>query len=268
MYDAEGLTKALQSSIFLGVVLYQGPSALDGQPIRVIANRIHSKSENTKTGDIVQTFILRSDLRPMEALKSGADASVCGSCVHRPALGGSCYVNVGQSPTSVYGASTRSRYAIPMQDFDPAILPEIFEGKVCRLGTYGDPAAAPFFIWRNAFAKALAVNGYTHQWRDFPEFRDLCMASVDTPEERDEARALGFRTFRVRTASGSRLEGEVVCPASKEAGFRTTCDKCRACGGLSAKARADIVIQAHGATARRFGLVQPELVPNPVRDLV
>jgi hypothetical protein len=253
MLNATELTLALSKGQFLGVILYEGPSVLDGQPIRVIANKITTKSQNVKTGDIVQTFILRADVKPTLALKTGQDSSVCGACVHRPALGGSCYVNVGQSVQSVFGASERRRYATPNVDFDPAILPEIFANRVCRLGTYGDPAAAPFAIWRHAFGKALAVNGYTHQWRDHPEFAALCMASVDTPEERADANGLGFRTFRVRRSSDPALDREVVCPASREAGFRTTCDKCRACGGRSAKAKADIVIVAHGATAKRFG---------------
>jgi len=45
---------------------------------------------------------------------------------------------------------------------------------------------------------------------------------------------------------------EVVCPASEEAGKRTPCSDCRACGGTSAKARASIVIMAHGKTKARF----------------
>jgi ABC-type polar amino acid transport system ATPase subunit len=66
------------------------------------------------------------------------------------------------------------------------------------------------------------------------------------------ARAMGWRSFRVRAAESPTLQGEVICPASKEAGQKTTCEACKACGGLSAKARADIVIMAHGPTGGRF----------------
>lgn len=228
---------------------------LDNRPIVVIANKITTNSQNTKTGDMVQTFILRDDIKPTLALKTGDDSSVCGQCRHRPTLGGSCYVNVGQSVQSVFGAFTRDRYETRPHDE----IPELFRDRMCRIGTYGDPAAAPFEIWEHAFQFAKGVNGYTHQWRLFPKFKALCMASVDTPEEREEANAQGWRTFRVRGPSDMVLGREVVCPASKEAGFKTTCENCKACGGLSSKAKADIVIMAHGATAKRFSNDEPRL---------
>jgi len=73
------------------------------------------------------------------------------------------------------------------------------------------------------------------------------MASVETAAERLEAKILGFRTFRVRGENESLGEREIPCPAAKESNYRTTCDKCRACGGLAAKARADIAIIVHGS---------------------
>ena len=252
--SARAMRNALRRKKFAGVILYRGPSLLDGAPIVVIANRITSASANGKTGAMVQTFIIRSDVAPLDALRSGADASICGDCRHRPANDGSCYVNVGRSVASVYGALLRGRYAEPGVDYCPSILPDLFEGLTVRLGTYGDPAAAPFQIWRAATVRAAAVNGYSHQWRNpaFAVFRLLCMASADNEQEARAAQAAGWRTFRVKSASDPRLEREVTCPASKEAGARTTCEDCRACGGLSAKARAGIVINAHGATAKRF----------------
>jgi hypothetical protein len=79
------------------------------------------------------------------------------------------------------------------------------------------------------------------------------MASVDTSAERAEAKMLGFRTFRVRGENEPIEAYEVVCPASKEADYKTTCDACRACGGTRAKAKADIVIAVHGSgKARHF----------------
>lgn len=248
------MRNALRRNRFAGVVLYQGPSMIDGAPIAVIANRIAAASGNAKTGDMVQTFIIRSDVPPLEALRTGADASICGDCVHRPANKGSCYVNVARSVASVYGAFLRGRYARPDMDYDPQILPELFAGMAVRLGTYGDPAAAPFQVWRAATLNAAGITGYTHQWREARAqvFRLLCMASVDNEPEAREARAAGWRTFRVKEAGAPKLDREVTCPASKEAGEKTTCEDCRACGGLSAKARAGIVINAHGRTAKRF----------------
>jgi len=44
------------------------------------------------------------------------------------------------------------------------------------------------------------------------------------------------------------LSGEILCPASEEAGKRTTCDKCGLCAGLTRKAK-DIMIPVHGSKA-------------------
>jgi hypothetical protein len=196
----------------------------------------------------------------MAALASGADASICGDCQHRPrVINGkrkrTCYVNVGRSVRSVFEAYKRGRYARPGIDYDPAILPDLFAGLAFRCGTYGDPTAAPYQVWRRATVKAAAINGYTHQWRQgrFAPFRFLCMASADSVADLEEAHAKGWRTFRVRHASEPVLaKREKTCPASAEAGHRTTCDKCQACGGLSAKARVSMVIVAHGSTAKHF----------------
>ena len=100
----------------LGYIAYEGPSAIDGAPIVVIVNKINDKSANAKTGALVQTFILRADVPPTEALASGADVSICGACPHRPILAkqsgeAPCYVNVGRAPLAVWHAYKRGRYA-------------------------------------------------------------------------------------------------------------------------------------------------------------
>jgi hypothetical protein len=261
--DLETLRRALKNGkTFAGLILYEGPSALDGAPIVAIATKILAKSANSKTGHMVQSYILRSDLHPMEALANGADASVCGSCKHRPRKLESgrtvrtCYVEVAKSVASVWGAyANRNRYARPGIDYDAKLLPALFEGLAFRIGSYGDPAAIPFQIWRAATLKAAMVNGYTHQWQDsrFAAFKLLCMASADSADEMAAAHAAGWRTFRVRALTEPVFKGlEVTCPASKEAGYKAACADCKACGGLSAKAKVSIVIAAHGATAGSF----------------
>lgn len=259
---ATDMLVALRRKRFAGVMLWQGASLLDGAPIAAIATRVTVKSNNAKTGDMVQCFIIRSDVHPGEALKTGEDASVCGQCPHRPILGGACYVQVNKSVASVFGALQRGRYAVPGVDYDPRILPDLFAGRVMRLGAYGDPCAVPFQVWRAATLKASAINGYSHQWRDarFAAFKLLTMASCDTPSDHVDAIAAGWRPFRMRLETEPKLPGEVVCPASHEAGRKTSCASCRACGGTGAKARAPIVIIAHGPTANRFAAVHARLV--------
>ena len=232
-----------------GLVLYRGPSLLDGAPIVVIATGLDGKGRNRKTGALVQTWIMREDIAPHEAAKSGQDESVCGDCVHRPANGGACYVKTFQAPLSVWRAYHRGAYAVAA---DLEAIRAAGAGLVVRLGSYGDPGAVPVAVWGALVALSKAHTGYTHQWRRAPSLRGLCMASADSPHEALEAQAQGWRTFRVRAPSEAVGAREFICPASKEAGAKTDCASCRACGGNASKAKASPVIIAHGGTARRF----------------
>lgn len=236
-----------------GVILYEGPSKLDGQPIVVIATGLKTGSTNAKTGAMVQTYILRSDIPPIDAVKTGADASICGSCTHRgdgTGKGRSCYVTLMHGPRGVWAAYKRGSYPKAGFGFD---VVDFSRDRMLRLGTYGDPAAVPVHIWQLATKFAAGWTGYTHQWRslDPAVWAPLVMASVDSEEEMHEAHALGYRTFRVTPIGVGPLKGvEVVCPASHEAGQKVECIDCKACMGTSAKARVSIQIMAHGVGRR------------------
>lgn len=253
-----------------GYIIYEGPSELDGAPIVVIATGFAKGSRNSKTGDMLQTWIIRADEAPTDAVHSGADASICGDCPHRgrlvetqTAMGTvtrnidrTCYVTVFHAPLSVYKGYKRGIY--PRVDAGKALV-DLFAGRFVRLGSYGDPLAAPLSVWKLATMKAAGWTGYTHQWRTLlamPDARrlaaSLVMASCDSDIDRAEAQLAGWRTFRVMPNVDDKGRGEVLCPASEEAGYKTTCQSCRACGGTSAKARASIAIVAHGQTAKRL----------------
>ena len=62
-----------------GYIVYQGPSQLTGGNIVVIATGFANKSTNSKTGDLIQTWIMSADESPTEAANSGRDVDVCGS---------------------------------------------------------------------------------------------------------------------------------------------------------------------------------------------
>ena len=243
-------------------IFYRGPSQLDGAPIVGIAVL---RSKNGKTGDMVQTYILRADQAPLEALASGADASVCGDCQHRPrrerrrdrrgrftrsAIIRTCYVDIGKSVSAVYRALIAGSY----DTLEPVDGAARLAGRMVRLGAYGDPTAIPVHVWIALLADAAGHTGYTHQWRAplAADFAPIVMASADSPTERDAARAQGWRTFTVRTADQPLAAREIICPASPEGGDRLQCIDCGACDGADRPGKVSIAIVVHGAMARHF----------------
>lgn len=227
------------------IKIWEGPSELDGAPILVLLTGLKKASTNAKTGDLLQTWIMRLDRPPHTAQKEGADASVCGDCPLRPTLfqkgevsDRRCYVSTFQAPLSTW----RANRSLPVSS--PETVRALVAGRRVRRGSYGDPAAVPNHVWEN-LAESPGT-GYTHQWRS-ADLQATCMASVHTAEERAQAKALGYRTFRVSKSAGDILPGEVLCPASKEAGARTTCERCNLCNGSrgTTDTRKDIVIPNH-----------------------
>lgn len=234
-----------------GYIIYRGASLLDDKPIVVVA--ITGKSSNSKTGDMVQTYILADNGKsPVESAKALDDVSVCGDCKHRRGLGGSCYVNLGQGPRAVMDGVIRGIY--PDNIINAAFA--VHKRKV-RLGTYGDPAAVPAYVWETLLSGADSHTGYTHQWQKgkADHVKQWCMASVDTPKEMAIAKMEGWRTFRVRVADGSpEYSHEIKCPASAEMNKRLTCDTCMACsGGVNTK-KASVTIIVHGSLKNRFAM--------------
>jgi hypothetical protein len=239
-----------------GVVLWKGQSLLNGDLIVLVATGLNApQRQNEKTGHMIQTWILCDDVSPIEASRTGADERICGGCPHRGvangavAVGRTCYVQLWSGVRNVWLAYKRGTYHLNKTDAP-------FRGLGVRVGSYGDPAAVPVEVWQRALHKAAFSTGYTHQWRSRPDLKSFCMASTDSDEEREEARVMGWRTFRV---GENPRAGEVVCPASEEAGYKATCNVCRACGGVGAKARADIVIAPHGNGKRLSLSQQPRL---------
>lgn len=236
-----------------GAVLYEGPSVIDGAPIVVIATGLRATSRNKKTGRMVQTWILRADCEPHKAAKDGRDVSICGHCIHRADASGrrTCYVVTHQAPLAIFRTYQRGSYS--------RIAPEtVGDGRIVRIGSYGDPAAVPAVVWGRLLRRAKGWTGYTHQRthplarvrRNAERLRKWCMASADSVEDAQQAHAASWRTFRVLpTTGGAHLPSERACPASAEAGKLTTCDACRACSGLTGRGHSSITIQAHGSNA-------------------
>lgn len=241
-----------------GAVFYRGPSLLTGDPVVGIAAGLEGESHNPKTGPMVQTYVLRSDRGPMDAVRDGSDDAICGDCKLRGEAGRDrkCYVTPFFGPLQVYKQFIAGTYP----DATWREMQALVEGRALRLCQYGDPAAVPFDVWRLLTDAAETTVAYTHSWRICdPRLKTIAMASVDTINEFIAAGLLGWRTFRIlRPGETPIAGGEFRCPASDEMHHRSTCADCRLCRGTSSPARS-VAIEVHGkpSSLKAFGIHVP-----------
>lgn len=227
-----------------GYILYEGKSVLDNAPIVVIATM---STQNEKTGDMVQTWIIRSDVDPIEASKNKLDSSICGMCPHRTSLHGACYVTLHQAPLQIYKAYKKGNYKkLDNQDLIH------FSSKRVRLGAYGDPASVPFKVWDNILKHCAGHTGYTHQLhhKNFDHrIATICQISADTEKEALRSWKKGYKTFRVKSENMAILEGEIQCLNTSH---NISCVDCGLCDG----SKMNIVIDIHGSRASLFSKLE------------
>lgn len=221
-----------------GYVLYEGPSAINGEDIAAI---LTLESTNKKTGKMAQLWILAQHTAPHIAQKTGEDTAVCGDCPIKK----ECYVLTFQGPLSVWNAYKRGSYDRSFIE-GPGIDKSILHNLTIRFGAYGDPAALPKYLVKSIAENCKDFTGYTHQWNkpQFNYLKNYFMASVETEKFADAAQVLGFKTFRIKSAAMPLNNNEIVCPADSHG---IQCIDCRLCNG--GKQSKNIVINAHGARA-------------------
>lgn len=243
-----------------GAILWIGESPIDGAPVVCIVTGLKNGSGNRKTGAMVQTWIIRADVSPTEAVKTGADVSICDQCPHRgrevkrynrrtrrfvAKMVRTCYVNVGQAPRQVYECFRAGRY---LMWGDPRLkLAPRYHG--LRIGSYGDPTIVPLPVWHDLLAvlNPEVQTGYTHRWRVSAEYRHLCMASADTAEDVAEAGESGWRSFFVAPKGADLEHGAINCPSDPtRTGKLVSCADCGQCSGSGGKYRRNIYIRPHG----------------------
>ena len=237
-----------------GYVVWEGPSPVTGAPIVAV---LTMKTSNRKTGQMAQLWIIPRDVAPTDALKTGEDEAVCGSCPLRgdgTGKGRACYVVIAQAPLAVWKSYRRGIY--------PRIgvmqLAALLDGVKVRLGAWGDPAMLPLYIVRAVTEASAGWTGYTHQWASIPAvWAEYLMASVDSEAERQVANALGWRCFLVVAdqAAMAAAPHAVECMATRTRNKRQ-CADCLACSGTrrgAVSGAVDIVLVAHGAGAKYVG---------------
>jgi hypothetical protein len=229
---------------------------LDGGPVVAIAIGLINKSENRKTGErgvgsgltMVQTYILRADMSPVDASKLGLDRSVCGDCdlrvftwrIRKRETGetrAKCYVNLGWLTVM-----WESWNAGKMPRISPTELGDIIDesGMPVRQGAYGDPAVVPADVWAQVDRRR--GTSYSHQWRT-AMVQQFSMASVTTMAEAADAKKLGYRYYRVDLEEVGAQDGEITCPNQT---LGTTCADCGLCNGQRGAGAKNIVIHPMG----------------------
>jgi hypothetical protein len=239
-----------------GYEFWRGESG--GAPVVAIATNCDIESRNTKTGAMVQVFIIRRDIAPREAVLSGADAAVCGDCPMRPIAAAEtgdapCYVATGYFTRSTLESVYRAFRSGSYPRIDPSVLGNILEarGLPVRQGTYGGPDIVPTAVW-SAIDRGRGTS-YTHQWRTAdPGLAHFAMASVETLADAAEAKAAGWRYYRVDLEGVGPQAGEITCPAKSR---RVTCADCGLCNGNRSAGAKNIIIEpieSKAAKARRL----------------
>jgi len=230
-----------------GRILWEGKSNFDGTPIVLIATGFTEASSNSKTGRMIQTWILPQQIAPNLAFKTGYGRSVCGDCTHAGYNNNTCYVIWYQGPRSVWDCYKRGNYPPIGNDW------HLFDDENVRLGSAGDPAMVPAEAWTEVLLRARKHTAYTHQWRQpwAQYLKGIAQASCDGLNDHLTAVSMGWHTYLVTPADTPDPAGMVHCAASTEKGNKTNCGICSLCDGKSA----NVVIHAHGRSAKKVALV-------------
>jgi hypothetical protein len=245
-----------------GAVLWEGPSLIDGRPVAAVITGLWRNSDNAATGPMLQTWVLRTDVDPNRAVRLGWDKSVCGDCPLRGRKRGEgfdtrrCYVLPHQAPLNIWKQMASGRYqaaGVGQGGEYPRRLVDRVRGRSLRIGSYGDPAAVPWWVWSalvEAQGPGAARTGYTHQWRTCDRrLQQFVMASTESPLDTHRARALGWKTFRVRMPEDQLMPSEFWCPKDRDED-RLTCEECGACRGGMFTGQKTPSTRAHGSAPK------------------
>lgn len=235
-----------------GVVLYRGESPFLPDGDRSYAVILTFQSDNRKTGDMAQIWLIPENESPLMARQLGLHQIVCGDC---PVVA-LCYVNLAHRPRTLYEAYKRGEYP----DAGPELYGPVVASKGVRFGAYGDPVLIPLpMVERMVGLAGRRFTGYTHQWRrpEYQVYRPYFMASCETIEDAQLAESMGWRWYMVTLDEA--VLGAVLCPHQNEQNkYEVKCNTCWACNGanrpVGARQRVNIIARptGHNHSAARW----------------
>jgi len=210
-------------------------------------------SLNSKTGDMVQIWLLDRNLHPVENIQTRKDASLqCKGCPF--ASGKGCYV-APMPLMAIWNKYQRNDY--PRLAFGSPEWESFWKGKRVRFGAYGNPSLLPLCVVESIAGLAKKHTGYFHNWQtlsidEAKAYGRFFMASCE-PWNIAKAHKLGLRTFTV-LPEGAVTEGYgIECLADSKG---MTCAECGLCDGTErsakrSKALPSVWIKAHGFKTRK-----------------
>tara|TARA_B100001094_G_C18064187_1_gene736608 strand:+ start:316 stop:969 length:654 start_codon:yes stop_codon:yes gene_type:complete len=195
----------------------------------LIITGLRSYSQNSKTGNMLQSYIIDKDRAWSEPKVFGSKCSEC------PVVN-ECYVTrdklvVRRSLKRLIQGEKTSYQFVELEQ----VLP-LLKGRPFRFGTYGDPSAIPLDVVRLIACEVSSWTGYTHFWRDIAqEYSEFFMASVEDLTGELLAQALKWRTFRmIRKGESNDSINSILCPNASRG---ITCEQCKLCKGTSSQAK-------------------------------
>ena len=205
-------------------------------------------SLNSKTGNMVQIWLLDRNLHPVENIQTGKDASLqCKGCPF--ASGKGCYV-APMPLMAIWNKYQRNDY--PSLAFGSPEWGAFWEGKAVRFGAYGNPSLLPLAIVESIAKLARKHTGYFHDWQSMSKqeakaYGRFFMASAE-PWNIAKAHKLGLRAFSVLPEGAAAPQGSLECLADSKG---LTCAECGLCDGTERSDRRgaplpSIWIKAHG----------------------
>ena len=196
-------------------------------------------SNNRKTGDMVQTYLIDKERLISEPKTFGAKCEAC-------PMVNKCYVS--RDKLSVRKALVKltqgeaTSYAFATLD---EVLP-LLQGRLIRLGTYGDPSAIPLRDLARICESAKGHTGYTHFWREVDaDYSAYLMSSCESLSDELLSNALGYRAFRVLLDDQETHETTQKSVQCLNASVGLTCAECLLCSGTKGKGSSNIYIHEH-----------------------
>lgn len=232
-----------------GVIVWEGASLFDRSPIVLILTGLENPSTNRKTGQMIQSFVLRQDMLPWDAIESGKDVAVCGQCPLKRRI---CYLD----PRSLNNVWRKYKAG----GYPPVTQQELNRMKnrhqLLRVTAYGEATAVPYEVWEHLMGYCEFGTGYTHQWETCdPRWKQHLRASLETPKAAIQAQKQGWRTFRIIHPEEPLLPNEILCKHVTHEWIQ--CEDCKLCNGAQNKTP-NIADPIHGLSwkLKNFGILR------------